>query len=142
MRLAKEIEKDVKSDIKIAKKIRLGWRGKLTAVVGFLLTILLFDHFGRVDLARPSMLSAGAIAFTAAVKWKLTGQTWFWTAIAVIITLHVVLILSVPWTTKWVPAAACAGICTVDLIAMLAILDALETILQRSAKHRTNSLPY
>jgi hypothetical protein len=29
----------------------------------------------------------------------------------------------IPWTTKWVPAAFIAGIATVDLIVVLAILN-------------------
>ncbi len=38
------------------------------------------------------------------------------------VALHVLLILFVPWRTRWVPASACAAIGAVDLYRMLAIL--------------------
>jgi hypothetical protein len=40
----------------------------------------------------------------------------------VLAALHVLLVLFVPWTSKWVPAMAIADIDSVDLIVMLAIL--------------------
>jgi hypothetical protein len=140
MQLSREIEKDIKADLKVAKKLRLHWRGLVAVMIGSFLVCLLFDHFGRFDVARPSILAAGAISFTVVVKWNLNKRTWFWLTMALIVALHVLVILSVPWTTKWVPAVVIAGFCTVDLVVMLAIVDAVETLLQRHEKQRTNPL--
>src|SRR5579863_9854618 len=54
---------------------------------------------------------------------------------------HVALILSVPWTTRWVPATVSAGIFSVDFFIILVILDTLETFVKRREKPETNSLP-
>ena len=141
MRLSRAIENDIKSDITVAKKMRLRWRSLLCVMIGALLIDGLFDHFGRLDLARPSMFSVAAIAFVIAVKRNLMRYAWFWITIALVVTLHAVLISSVTWTVNWVPAAVSAGICTVDLIIMLAILDSLEILLQRKEKTKMNSPP-
>jgi hypothetical protein len=141
MRLTHEIKTDIKTDIKVAKKWRLHWRGGLCVAIGSLLITWLFDHFGRFDLARPSLFSTGIIAFTVGMKWKLRRYAWFWITITIIVALHVALIFYVPWTTNWVPAAVSAGICTVDFFVMLTILDAIETFLQRRESRRIYSLP-
>lgn len=141
MQLAKEIKRDLKNDIKVAKKWRLRWRGGLCVFIGSLLIFWLFAYFGRFDLARPSLFAAGIIAFTVGIKWKLRQNAWFWITITIIVALHVALISYLSWTTSWVPAAVSAGICTVDFFVMLTILDAVETFLQRREKRRTYSLP-
>ena len=46
---------------------------------------------------------------------------WFWTTVGVIAALHVLLILCVPWTSKWIPAVVVIPIGIADLYAMLAI---------------------
>jgi len=43
----------------------------------------------------------------------------------VIAALHVLLILSVPWSTKWVPAVAIIPFGIADLYAMLAIVSVI-----------------
>lgn len=44
--------------------------------------------------------------------------------------VHVRLILSVTWTTGWVPAAVSTGIGTVDLYVMLAIVSVVEKFVE------------
>jgi len=134
MRLVHETKKDIEADIKVAKKIWLPWWAVLCLIVGGLPIAWLFDHFGKFDLARPSLLSAGTIALAIAIKWKLGRNPWFWITMAVIVALHLVLILSVSWTTKWVPASVSAGVCTVDFFVMLAIIDVVETFLKGREK--------
>jgi len=141
MRLVRESKNDIKNDVKAAKKWRLRWRGLLCVAIGSLLITWLFDHLGRFDLARPSLFSTGIIAFTVGMKWKLRRYAWFWIIITIIVILHVALIVYVPWTTSWVPAAVSAGICTIDYLVMLTILDAIETFLQSRENRRIYSLP-
>ena len=140
MQLASEIKNDVKADLKVAKKMRLRWRGLLCVFIGTLLVAWAFDHFGRFDLTRPALVSAGAIAFAIAIKWDLRRRAWFWIAIFILAALHVALLASVPWADKWVPAAVSAGVCTIDVFVMLAIIDAIEICVERRER-RTNSLP-
>ena len=105
------------------KKMRLSWWQILCVMVGTLLLVLLFAHFGISVLdARPTLYSAGVIGIAIAMRWKLRRHVWFWSIIAVIAALHVPLILYVPWTNKWVPAFMIAPIGLADLYAILWIV--------------------
>lgn len=113
---------DIRHDIKAARKIWLPWWAVLCIIIGALPIYWLFDHFGRFDIALPTLNSIAVLGFTIAVKWKLRFRGWFWATIAVLAGIHVPLVLFVPWTTKWVPAIAIAAIDSADLVVMLAIL--------------------
>jgi hypothetical protein len=116
------IANDIKGDIKAAKKIRLPWWGLLCLGTVSLPIYWLFDHFGRLNMALPTLNCIVVLGFVIAVKRKLRWHAWFWGTMAILAALHVPLILFVPWTTKWVPALAIAAIDSGDLIVMLAIL--------------------
>ena len=60
-----------------------------------------------------------------AFKWRLRRRAWFWLTTGFAAALHVPLIMYVPWTTKWVPALAIAGIASVDFCAILWLVDAV-----------------
>jgi hypothetical protein len=113
---------EFKNDIKAAKKIRLPWWVQLCLVVGSALSAALFDHFGRFDLVLPVLNSIIVLGFLVALKWKLRRFVWFWITVTIVAALHVPLILLIPWTTKWVPALAIAGIDTADFCVVLGIL--------------------
>jgi len=117
-------------DIKAAKKIRLHWWGLLCVMIGAMPLSWLFDHFGRLDLVMPTLVSIAMLGFAIAVKWKLRRRAWFWITMTVIAALHILLILFVPWPTKWVPAAVFAGLGSVELYGVLAILDVVEKFLE------------
>jgi sugar phosphate permease len=116
------IANDVRGDIKAAKKIRLPWWGVLCGIIGSFLCAWLFDHFGKLNVALPTLNCIAVVCFILVLKWKLRRYAWFWVTMAVLTSLHVPLVLFVPWTTKWVPAIAIAAIDSGDLIVMLAIL--------------------
>src|SRR6266700_7473154 len=102
------LAKDIKNEIKAAKKIWLPWWAVLCLIFGGMPIPWLFDHFGRLDLMLPTWNSIAVLGLAIAVKWKLRRQVWFWITIAILAALHVPLILFVPWTTRWVPALAIA----------------------------------
>jgi hypothetical protein len=118
------------------KKMRLPWWGVLCVMVGALPLYLLFVYFGRFDLARPTLYSIAMIAIAIAMRWKLRRHAWFWITMAVIAALHVLLILSVPWNTKWVPAIVIIPLGIGDLYAMLAILSAVGKFVERPKYER------
>ena len=47
---------------------------------------------------------------------------------AAVVALHVLLILVVPWTNKWVPALATAGIDSLDICLVFWILGIVEEL--------------
>jgi hypothetical protein len=108
-------------DIRAVKQMRLPWWGLLCLGISSLLLAWLFDHFGRFDLVRPTAYSIAVLVVAIAIKWKLRRHMWFWTTVGVIAALHVLLILCVPWTSKWIPAVVVIPIGIADLYAMLAI---------------------
>jgi hypothetical protein len=111
--------------------MRLPWWGVLCGIIGSALLAWLFDHLGRFDLARPALFSIGMLGIAIAIKWKLRRNLWFWITMTILVALHVLLILFVPWTPKWVPAIVVIPIGIVDLFAMLAILSAVENFVER-----------
>jgi len=121
---------DVKGEIREAKKIRLPWWGVLLVIIGSLPIYWLFNHFGRLNIALPTLNGIGMLAFAIAVKWKLRRRAWFWITMAVIAALHVPLVLFVPWTTRWVPALAIAAIDSADLIVILTILSVVGKLVE------------
>jgi hypothetical protein len=118
-------------DIKAAKKMRLPWWGVLSGMAGCLPITLLLDHLGRFDLALPTLVSIGMLGVAMAIKWNLRRRLWFWITMTVIVALHVALILSVPWTTKWVPAIVIIPFGIADLYVMLWILSVVGKFLAR-----------
>ncbi len=112
--------------------MRLPWWGVLCGIIGSTLGAWLFDHFGRLDLALPTLIGIGTLGFAIAIKWKLRRHLWFWITLTAIVALHVPLILSVPWTTKWVPAPVLVPFCIADLIVMLAIVSVVGKFMEGS----------
>lgn len=101
----------------------------LCVIFGAIPLYLLFDHFGRSNLALPALDSTAIVAIAVALRWKLRRHAWFWITMAVLAALHVLLILYVPWTNKWVPAPAIIPIALVDLYVMLKIVSLVEKII-------------
>jgi hypothetical protein len=125
----------IKNEIKAAQKLRLPWWGVLCIIVGSVPTYWLFDHFGRLSLALPTLNCIAVLGFMIVLKWKLRRHAWFWIAMAVIAALHALLIWYVPWTTKWVPALAIAAIDSVDFCVILWVLAAVGRLMEGPNAH-------
>ena len=101
----------------------------------------LFDHFGRLNLGLPVLNSIFVLGVVLAVKWKLRQRGWFWITMTAIVALHLLLIVYIPWTTEWMPAAAIAGILSIDLLVVFVILAVVEKLSEgsRTAENRNPS---
>jgi hypothetical protein len=110
--------------------MRLPWWGGLCIIAGTILLGLLFLEFGRLDLARPSLVTAATIVLAIIMRWKLRRHVWFWITMIVLATLHVPLILFVPWTTKWIPAMVIIPIGITDLYLMLWVLSVVGKFME------------
>jgi hypothetical protein len=71
------------------------------------------------------------VAIAIAMRWQLRRHAWFWGIMAILAALHVLLVLFVPWTAKWVPAIVIIPIGIADLYAMLAILSLVGKLVER-----------
>ena len=112
-------------------QVRLTWKGILAVMGGTLPIALLFVYFGRFDLARPTLLSIIVIIVALAMKWELRRRTWFWVTMAVVAILHVLLIVAVPWTTRWIPAVVATPVLALDLAAILVVVKLLEKLFEK-----------
>ncbi|HKU20846.1 MAG TPA: hypothetical protein VJQ50_07510 [Terriglobales bacterium] len=123
---------ELKREIQEAKKLRrLSWRTKLLMVViGTPMFFLYLIHGGRVELFWPSVLTVIVLGVVIRFKWKLRKQAWFWATMAVIAVLHVLWVLFVPWTTKWIPVFVYTGLATVDFVLILWILLVIEKFME------------
>jgi hypothetical protein len=102
-------------------------------VIGGVLIGLLFNHFGRSDLERPTLVSITVLVFIIAVKWKLRARLWFWVTITFFAMLHVLLIASLTWPKEWVPALVLIGAAWIDIYAMLAAISVVEQFAETPA---------
>ena len=91
-------------------------------VIGTPMFFLYLIHGGRLELFWPSVLTVIVLGVVIRFKWKLRKQAWFWATMAVIAVLHVLWVLFVPWTTKWIPVFVYLGIATADFVLILWIL--------------------
>jgi hypothetical protein len=105
------------------RKMRLPWWGVLGIILGGLPVLILFDHLGKFNLARPTLTSVVVVVIAIALRWKLKGHVWFWITMIVFVALHVPLVLLIPWTTRWVPAFVIIPIGMADLYIMLLVLS-------------------
>ena len=112
------------------RKMRLPWWGMLGIILGGLPVLILFDHFGKFNLARPTLTSAVIVVIAIALRWKLRGHLWFWITMIVLAALHVPLLLLVPWTTRWVPAFVIIPIGMADLYLMLLVLSVVGKLME------------
>ena len=110
--------------------MRLPWWGVLCVIWGVLALLILFDHFGKLTLARPALTSVAMVIIAIALRWKLKQRMWFWITMTFLAALHVALILLVPWTTRWVPAFAIIPIGVADLYLMLWALSVVGRFME------------
>jgi hypothetical protein len=118
---------ELKREIHEATKLRLSWRTQLLMIVIGTPTLFLYLVYGgRLERVWPFMITIGMLGIVIRFKWKLRRQMWFWVTMAVIAVLHVLWVLFVPWTTKWIPVFVYIGIATADFVLILWILLVVE----------------
>ena len=123
------IRTEVRDQIKAAQKLWLPWRAVLALFVVSIPYFALLDHFGMLNMALPLFVCVAAFGLVIYIRWDLRRRVWFWATVATLAVLHALLIWNIPWTSKWVPAAAFAGMCSIDFVLMLWVLAALERLL-------------
>jgi hypothetical protein len=118
---------ELRREIHEAKKLRLSWRTQLLMIVIGTPTLFLYLVYGgRLERVWPFMITIGMLGIVIRFKWKLRRQMWFWVTMAVIAVLHILWVLFVPWTTKWIPVFVYIGIATADFVLILWILLVVE----------------
>ena len=122
---------DVTKDIKAAQKLWLPWWAVAALMVVSLPILLLFDHFRMLKVSMPIFASVLALGLVIYIKREHIREPWFWATMMVLVALHVAVVLSVPWTSKWVPASVWAGASSLDFCLMLWVVAAVGRWLGR-----------
>lgn len=120
------MDDDFKRDLRAAQAIRLPWWALLCLFFGAIIVGGIFNHFGRLEMTLPVLSIGLVIGSVSALKWKKRVYPWYWITLAIIIAIHALIIIFVPWTTKWVPAIVIAVIVSVDFYAMLMLFSFIE----------------
>ena len=120
---------DFKKDIKALQQMRLPWWGVLIWMGVCALIVWPFYRAGRLDLARPVLWSVGILGVLTAIKRKLKRHVWFWVTMAILASLHVLLILLVPWPSKWIPALVAIPFGIADVYIMLWLVSVVGTFM-------------
>jgi hypothetical protein len=113
------------------KRLRLPWMLGTMALSVVLLVSL--AHFGVEQLYWPIFITIVVPIFTVWGFWELKGRPWFWGTIATIVAANTALFGLVPWPwgTHWVPGRAIAGLCTLEVIPIFALIARLHKRLDR-----------
>ncbi len=89
---------------------------KWVLVVGLCCTLIdiLLTYFGDPGRGRAAAIGMTMILFAARKNWTLRGYAWFWILVTIIVALHVLLILLIPWTSKSYPGPTLLPFALVD----------------------------
>jgi hypothetical protein len=107
------------------------WRGTIIGIC-MLHVFALLIHFGGKDLALPACTYLGMIALAIALRWNLRTHVWFWIVIALVLALHVVLLLKVPWPHFTINRITLLPFGVADLLVILGIIKFVEKLIVRA----------
>ena len=126
----------IRDDIKALQHMRLPWWGVLYWMGACALITWPFYHSDRLDLAPPVLYSIAMLTIVTAIKWKWRRHVWFWGTITALVALHLLLVVVIPWTTKWIPAIVAIPIGVADVYVMLFAISAVRGAVEGLRAHR------
>ena len=106
------------------------WRGTIIGLCT-LPVLALFIHFGREDLAVPACTYLVGIALATALRWGLRKHVWFWIVIALVVALHMVLLIKVPWPHFTINRVTLLPFGIADLLVVSGIIQFVKTFFVR-----------
>jgi hypothetical protein len=119
------------------KRLPFGW---IVAAVALTFPLfLVFALLGMPGNGRAAWIFAIVMTLAVKVRWELSECTWFWVTIAVLVAVHAPLIVLLPWTSKWVPAASIYPLAVLDGIVILMVVQFVEKRMAPSQPAETKS---
>jgi len=92
----------------------------------------LFAYFGDPGRGRAAAGSTIVIMYAARGCWNLKEHAWFWTTLTIIIALHVLLVLLIPWTSKSYPGLTLFPIAVLDYAIVYGSIKLVEKVMKRA----------
>lgn len=87
---------------------------------------LIFIYFGEPGRGRAAWLFLGVLLVAIKVRWELRRYAWFWGTIALIGMAETLMVMFVPWTSKWIPAVVMLPFCIIDGLSVLWVFQTVE----------------
>ena len=87
---------------------------------------LVFYYFGEPGKGRAAWFFLIVLVISAKVRWELRKHSWFWVTIAAIAIVESLMVMYVPWTSKWIPAFVLIPFALVDCLVVLRIIQTVE----------------
>jgi hypothetical protein len=114
-----------------AKRSRTDFTG---VAIGLLVLPLyfVFVHFEKPAMGRAACICLAAFLLAIRINWDLRGKLWFWGLIVFLLTLHVPLVLLVPWPGRWIPAIGILPIALADCVIVLGAIWLVEKWMKRA----------
>ena len=103
----------------------------LCGALPFLLFAFLLNDPGR---GRAAAIATAVIMYAARGRWHLRRYTWFWVVLTVIIVLHVLLVLLVPWTSKSYPGLLLFPVAVLDFTIVWGCFKLAEKLMSQVAR--------
>lgn len=101
----------------------------LCMIPPFVLFAFLGHDPGRGRAASGSVI---VIMYAARAFWDLRKHAWFWVTLTVVIAIHVLLILLIPWTSKSYPGTLLLPVAAVDYGIVYVIFKLIERVTKGS----------
>ena len=101
----------------------------LCMIPPFVLFAFLGHDPGRGRAASGSVI---VLMYAARACWNLRKHTWFWVTFAIIIAVHVLLILLIPWTSKSYPGTLLLPVAAVDYGIVYGVIKLIEKMTKSS----------
>lgn len=99
-----------------------------------ILLSFVFAHLGDMKVfAAVTYLAVGV--FVVGVFWRFNRHLWFWTAVATLLALHVVLVICVPISAWWLHGKNMVVIATADLIVDFGSIGIFVRLADRQSKN-------
>ena len=141
MSLLRGLIRDLKSDFKATRRIRLQKWYWVSLIIGGLAILLVLLAVGKFELADMALGCFAGIICSVAIKWKFRGCSWFWITIAIVAALHIPIVMLVRFPEAWESGPAIGPIFLValpDVFVMLTIVDIVARLVTRRAHQKAH----
>ena len=99
----------------------------------------LFAYFGDPGRGRAAAGSTIVIMYAARGCWDLRRHTWFWVTLTIVIAVHVLLVLLIPWTSKSYPGTLLLPVAAVDYGIVYGVIKLIEKMTKGSQPQQSVS---
>jgi len=91
-----------------------------------------FVVLGDPGKGRAAAVSFGVVMVAIRTCWRMRKHLWFWVTAGILIALHVLLVLLIPWSDKSYPGLTLMPIGFADFLIMYGCFRLVEKLMKKS----------